>query len=529
MNFFRPRAILLSLVSLVATTAFAVEQLPEKEEDIPVEFIPQINYTVSVGLNRLTTGPKVKFGNLGARAFIPSTSSNPSDTISRNYDNGSIAKDSLAFFEKNLDGTALLAGQTITVGATTYRNNGDGTVTAYGPEPTAKLGTDGKPILDANNLYQAVTTPIERLNPDGTITTSDYPVPTLATTAKYLGYQDGQTRLWSVADTSQISTQNHTVSMSTYGVQSSGASAEAESNGTSGFEVSLERKLGQRGNFEWGFAAGLKLADINAKTSSVISANLMKNTDVYKMIDTGHNSASGVIGIYNVQPAASTFYTSILGAGATDASSLNLVDQSGTTIYKYNGVLTAPTTAIAGADFSTLTPLDTNPADVQWGDPLHPVQIGTVNIHGYWQLKGAYYLINIGPTLRYRFNDRFAISGKVALAIAYVGTNFRANESFDNSADVFDLTGALAPRLLISDPTTATVVPNSEENATHKFIPGLYAEFNAEYWVTERTGFYLGIAQQSMRSFKQNPLNSRTATIDMGNSASWQMGIMTRF
>jgi hypothetical protein len=47
--------------------------------------------------------------------------------------------------------------------------------------------------------------------------------------------------------------------------------------------------------------------------------------------------------------------------------------------------------------------------------------------------------------------------------------------------------------------------------------------------MTERTGFYFGMTRQTMRSFNQNKLSERTAKIDMGSSAGWRIGIMTRF
>jgi hypothetical protein len=47
--------------------------------------------------------------------------------------------------------------------------------------------------------------------------------------------------------------------------------------------------------------------------------------------------------------------------------------------------------------------------------------------------------------------------------------------------------------------------------------------------VTERTGFYFGLSEQTMRTFNQSPLSGRTAKVDMGSSAGWRMGIITRF
>jgi hypothetical protein len=147
--------------------------------------------------------------------------------------------------------------------------------------------------------------------------------------------------------------------------------------------------------------------------------------------------------------------------------------------------------------------------------------IGTAYVHGDYQLKGAYYLAHLGPNFRYRFNDRFAISGTAGLALAYIGTVFKASEYvhtwYDVDHQIFDNVD-IAPRYDVN-----------ESNSTHKFVPGIYYDLNAEYWMTERTGFYLGVTGQQMRSFQQNKLSGRTATIDMGTNSGWRIGIMTRF
>lgn len=528
MNFFRLRAISLSLVSLVATAAYAVEQLPEKEEDIPVEYIPRLDYTVSIGLHHLTSSPKVTFGHLGVIPAPPTASADTTDTISKTYSNGSITKDALKTYEMNRDGTPLAAGSTLTTAGWTAKANADGTVTVFTPITTAQLNPDGTLILNADGTYVPVTTPVITTNADGTTTVSDTELLTLAATNKFLAYKDNQTRSWSVTDSKQINTTDKTVSMSTYGVSSAGGSVEADSSGSTGFEVSLERKLGQLGRLEWGISGGLKLVTLNAKASGVVWSNLVKTTDVYHMVNTRLNLPTGV---YYTVP------TTVASLPDSDSQTLPLLDQSGNPlhdssgklVYQYTNSTTQPVPYTLVGDQSVITPLDTNPNDVQWG-AAHPETIGMVKIHGNWQLKGAYYLVHLGPTFRYRFNDRFAISGNVGLAIGYIGTVFKANEYYENTVDVYDLTGAPAPSLLI-DPTltNSTVYRSQEQNTTHKFIPGLYGEFNAEYWMTERTGFYLGITQQTMRSFSQDPLSGRTAKVDMGSNSGWRIGIMTRF
>ena len=59
-------------------------------------------------------------------------------------------------------------------------------------------------------------------------------------------------------------------------------------------------------------------------------------------------------------------------------------------------------------------------------------------------------------------------------------------------------------------------------------LPGYYADAGAEYWMTERAGFYLGASYQKSGSFDQT-LNDRTAKIDLSTTYGVQSGITLRF
>jgi hypothetical protein len=543
MNLSRLRALFFSLISLVATAAYAVEQLPEKEEDIPVEYIPRLDYTVSIGVHRLSGGPKVRFGNLGHIPQPSPDSTDTTDTISKTYTNGKVNKDVLNVYEQSASGAPLAVGSTfstegwISVVSDTGSKNSNAVVNVFTAinTPQTKLVTvtnaDGTtsttavPIKNPDGTYSPVTTPSIVTNPDGSTTITDINLITWARTQQFLLYQPNQTRSWTVTSQSQIDMTNKTVSMSTYGVESRGdRTVEADSRDSSGFEVSLERKLGQIGRLEWGVSGGLRLIEINAKASRVIQSNLVQSTDTYKMIDTGYNSDyfNGTAVDSNKNPVLINI---LQPTGNASDNPITLVDQYGKPITQYVSSTTAPssTSQTAASNQSVVTPLDTNPNDI-----LHRSGVtGVVDIQGFWQIKGAYYQIHLGPTFRYRFNDRFAVSGSVGASLGYVGTVFRVDEYYDNYLNVRDLTGAPMP--LVDNQAASSVYQSAEQNTTHKFIPGLYGEFNAEYWVTERTGFYFGLTQQSMGHYTQNPLSGRTATIDMGKSSGWRLGIMTRF
>jgi len=545
MNFSRIRFLFLSLLSLFTTAVYAVEQLPEKEEDIPVEFIPTLDTTVSFGLHRLSKGPKVRFGNLGVIHQNPTTVDDhyPNEFVSHYYANGTVYKDGRTTYELDANGAAIAAGKTYTTGdwVSVIGNNGtvgtDGTITVFTAISTAEVTYDssGNPtaIQNSDSTYIPNTTPTLIVNPDGSTTIADNNVPIWASTKRFLPYKDNQTRTWSVQNLSQINTTDHTVSMSSYGVESAGASVEADSSGSTGFELSLDRRLGKRGGFEWGISGGFQLIEINAKANYNFEAILDRTTDVYKMVSTGFNSAYYNGTATDSDGNAVSMSTSQPG----NTSDLTLVDLQGKKLIQYVSSTSVATTT-TGGDETSATPLYTStgfdangnklndPNAVRWGTST---PIGIAYIEGHYQLKGAYYLMHFGPSLRYRFNDRWSVSGNFGFALGYVGTVFRADEQFNSVDNVQDFNGNPAPTLLVDDAANASIYRSQEENTTHKFIPGYYGEINAEYWVTERTGFYFGLSRQTMRSFNQNKLSGRTAKIDMGSSSGWRIGIMTRF
>jgi predicted porin len=51
---------------------------------------------------------------------------------------------------------------------------------------------------------------------------------------------------------------------------------------------------------------------------------------------------------------------------------------------------------------------------------------------------------------------------------------------------------------------------------------------NAEYWLTQRTGFYVGVNYESLGDYDQT-LGGRTAKIDLGSGTGFRLGLTTRF
>ena len=64
---------------------------------------------------------------------------------------------------------------------------------------------------------------------------------------------------------------------------------------------------------------------------------------------------------------------------------------------------------------------------------------------------------------------------------------------------------------------------------THSvLLPALYVDADAEYWLTERAGLFLGATYQRSQSFNQD-LGGESATVDMGSTSGITSGLTLRF
>jgi hypothetical protein len=105
-------------------------------------------------------------------------------------------------------------------------------------------------------------------------------------------------------------------------------------------------------------------------------------------------------------------------------------------------------------------------------------------------------------------SNRLAINASAGFAGAYIGTQYRIDESLR-------VTGALPIRI------------EGEQDYT-KFMAGAYAEINAEWLITERTGLFAGVTAETLDKYEQT-LAGRTAAVSIGSNAGFRLGITTRF
>lgn len=293
-------------------------------------------------------------------------------------------------------------------------------------------------------------------------------------TGNYLGYQPGVTRNWTAENQTQYDARPGYVGLSTYSAVSEGGAFSKEQGMTGGIELEFSRDMGRIGRrVQWGFAAGVTLNGINSKTAGTVNATLRTYTDFYKVSGTSRPNL----------PYTAPFTTVLFD------SSGNLVNENGLEI-------TVPISALPDPTLTTLTDL-----------------AGGASVTGRWQVKGAYLMVKMGPTVRTRITERLGLIASAGFAGAYAGTRYSAFESFTVG------TGASALDLTVDLP---------EGSSATKFLSGYYADLTLDWAANDRTGLFGGVTAQQLGDYTQN-LGGRTARIDLGSTVGLRGGVSVKF
>lgn len=324
------------------------------------------------------------------------------------------------------------------------------------------LDANGNFIRDANGNFVQSSTPGGRYQT--TTTANDV----TRVTGDFLSYTPGQTRTWTYVTDAQIVGQH--VAMTNYGALSEGATAMEEQGISPGVELQLARALGKGGKrFEWSITAGLAINDINAKTGGTVTSTLVTHTDYFSII--GGAAPTGQRG---------------------GPSFVNLVDAEGNLVTANGLETTVPLNDVQESGMST----DTRVA-------------GGASVQGNWQIKGAYMLLRLGPTLRTQLSENFGLSASIGVAGAYAGSRYSVVE-------------------LLEVPDVAEPVTTFEESSVAKMLTGFYADVNVDWTANERTGLFAGLTMQQFGNYDQS-VGGRTAKIDFGNSVGLRGGISIKF
>lgn len=335
--------------------------------------------------------------------------------------------------------------------------------------------SNGRVSLDALRLNETNADGTQSSTPGGryattTTTTAEDGATTTVTNGDFLSFTPGLTRSWSYSSDAQV-TGNGLIGFSIFSATSNGGTAQKDSGGSSGVEFEFSRTIGNVSKrVEWGFAVSLALNDINNKTSGSVASTLRADTDFYSL---------------NGQPAPAAPYAA--------STFVDFVGSDGV-VYTASQETTIPLDAVPVAGASTSG------------------AVGETTVNGNWQVKGAYFLMRFGPSLRAQLTERFGLNASLGVAGAYAGSTYSVVESF------------AVPGLDGINVTT----PQTEQSNASKFLSGYYANFNLELAINERTGLFGGVNAQKLTSYDQT-LGGRTAHIDLGNSVGIRGGISFKF
>ena len=296
---------------------------------------------------------------------------------------------------------------------------------------------------------------------------------------------DGLTNSWTVDFATQVNSDNNIV-FHTYSTtpMSDGQTIKAQNSLAEGWELEMGHRLGKLGRkVELSLVAGFTFSSFNSKRSNDLTSRLTTLTNIYSL--------------YGQAPPTS-FPTTEPASGGTQS----VYDSNGQPVLTSNGQQkTSP------ADNSLL--LSQQPISSITSNTNANGTPSTAEVRGQWQIKGAYYSLRLGPLFELPVTERLKLSLRVGGAALFVGSTYTAVE-------VIEVDNVSAPLADV-------------ETKTHGvLLPGWYADAGAEYWLTERTGFYLDATYQKSQAFNQN-LGGRTATIDLSSTSGITSGLTLRF
>ena len=300
----------------------------------------------------------------------------------------------------------------------------------------------------------------------------------------FVSYTAGLTRVWSYGSADQATVRPGFIAMSSYSAASDGGAYSKKQGATAGIELQISHALGKiTGRTQWSFLTGISINDINNKVAGDVLSRLVTSTDFYSLhgqpapdLTSTTDSTTGVV---------TTTYSA--------PSRVDLLDTDGVTVLVTNGKeTTTPISAVpdAHADNSNA---------------------GPVTVHGKWQVKGAYFMVKVGPSMRAQLTERFGVNASLGLAGAYSGTHYSVVESFE-----------------IPAMGTTSTTPSTTQSDASKFISGYYADLNFEWAANESTGLFGGLTAQKLSDYNQ-AVGGRIANIDIGSSVGIRGGISIRF
>lgn len=285
-------------------------------------------------------------------------------------------------------------------------------------------------------------------------------------TGDYQSYVQGQTRSWTYTSDSQLD--GNKVYQRSYSATSQGGTAEGKGSASSGVEITFGREIGKLSQrVDWSLTAALSINTISAKASGTVISRLNTRTDTFL--------------------AGSAVPLGRTAKSYPDYTDLTLSDGSVVTGGRENTILIGD------------TPIATANTTLANG----------ANVFGNWKVKGAYFLLRVGPTVRLSLGERWGISASAGLAGAYAGSRYSVVEEF-------------------TMPDADLPITEDVSSSDAKLLGGFYADLNVDWVATDRTGLFAGVTMQQLGSYEQE-VGGRTAKIDFGSTSGIRGGLSYKF
>lgn len=107
-----------------------------------------------------------------------------------------------------------------------------------------------------------------------------------------------------------------------------------------------------------------------------------------------------------------------------------------------------------------------------------------VDTQDHYKLHGGYATFRFGPQLVFSPNDHLQLLISVGPAVVMAGSTYTVTEVFD--------------------PPTGAQEIATLQRVTNRLLPGFYVDATLQYDLSDRSGFYLGIFDQSAGSYNEN-------------------------
>jgi hypothetical protein len=293
--------------------------------------------------------------------------------------------------------------------------------------------------------------------------------------ADYLAYAPGLTRDWQYVNPSQGLAKPGYMAFDVYSAVTQGEGLTGNRVATGGVDVTLAHLLSNpHKKVTFSLTSGLTLSGISSSRSGQVTSTLHTYTDYYSL----HGAAVPV-----------TTIPSEITAGLT-----------------YKGPSGISTVLSDNTIYETTTTISDNPDISGVTNDL----VNGATVTGLWKLKGAYLTLKLGPQVSAMLTHSLGVSAAIGVAGSYAGTNYTANESFT----------------VVGVEKAITLAPQS--STVNKFLPGYYANIEANWAVNDRTGFFAGLSYDNLGDYDQS-VGGRTARIDLSSMAGVRGGLSIKF